>query len=209
MRLCGCMNCIVSDIRLVSCHVNKLIIWNEHPLTTLSLSLSSVASSAPFFSSPAVLVIGPIINCSSLFFSLLQRKECTAWTREGGEHVERGGRKKFRRSEKERMALSEIRAVVAVRPKERLSRGVPGDDLKTLLFISRFQSMLPTGAIRDGERHLTFSPHLSSPQPLERKCRGGGLYFLLLSLLFLSIAHFAHLICRWLTSFLNGQIAGG
>lgn len=54
---------------------------------------------------------------------------------------------------REKMPLSEIRAVVAVRPKERLSRGVPGDDLKIRLFISRFQSTaLPTGAIRDGER---------------------------------------------------------
>lgn len=40
---------------------------------------------------------------------------------------------------------------------------------------------------RTKERHLTFSPHLSSPQPLERKRRGGGPRSILLGL-FLSIS---------------------
>lgn len=56
-----------------------------------------------------------------------------------------------------------------------------------------FHQSLPVDAAyrcnqRRRERHLTFSPHLSSPQPLEIKRRGLGLYFILPSLLFLSIA---------------------
>lgn len=180
--------CIGYSAAIILCHVNKLIIWKEHPLTTLSLSLQLCCFISFIFSSPAALVISPIINCSSLFFSLLQHKECKALSREGGDHVERGRRKKLRRSERENAPVRDQSCGGCETEGEIKQRGS-----WWRLKDPSFHQSLPVNAAyrcnqRRRERHLTFSPHLSSPQPLERKRRGVGLYFILPSLLFLSIA---------------------
>ncbi|ROL45601.1 hypothetical protein DPX16_17717 [Anabarilius grahami] len=112
---------------------------------------SSVALSASFLPAQLHLSSAPLLTVA-VCFSLSYNIKNARLYREREENMSKEGEERNSEGVREKMPLSEIRAVVAVRPKERLSRGVPGDDLKTRLFISRFQSTLPTGAIRDGER---------------------------------------------------------